>query len=283
VESERVILSLRNGLASALLLILSACSPVNFSGESAAGTPGIANPGTGTPNTCTVETIYRNTKILFVVDTSGSNVDSTYNIINGQSILTPPTDPQKDFRGGAISDFLSDFGHKSNFQWGFMTFAGTSANASINAGSSQSPIFTADPNEMGDAVDSFYSKRDTGATPYGAALSLAAKAVSNDPDLNSSERPNYFVVLLTDGFPSDYYNDRGAFDQNVMTRDVANLVGIAPGRVTLSTIFYGQVNIPEAISLLKGMAGLGGGQFASVNVSNSNFKIDDVISKNHCD
>lgn len=279
--------SLRKTLFAAVLMTLATgifgCSPVSFSAGATDGT-GVTGGDTTTTGTetCNVETLYRKTKILFVVDTSGSNVDATYNIIGGQTVQTPATDPTKSFRGGAISDFLSDYSSKSNFQWSFLTFSGSSAVPYVTNGSN-TPAFTTNVSTMTSALYQFYNTRDTGSTPYGAALTAAARAVSNDPDLNSTDEPLYFVVFLSDGFPTDYYSASGVYDSTAMNRDVANLVGVAPGRVLLSTVFYGQVAIPDAVTLLKSMASLGGGQFASVNTSsNTDFKIDDVIGTTNC-
>lgn len=253
-----------------------ACSQVNFSAVKDDGSPAVSPPELG--QTCNVETIYRKTKILFLVDTSGSNATSTYNIINGQTVLTPATDANKNFRGGAINQFFTNYQHKTNFNWGFTTFSSGHAYAYINNGSYQSPLFTSNTSLMSAAIAQFYNQIDEGDTPYRSAISLAATAVGTDPDLNSADKPNYFVILLSDGFPTDYTDAYGNFLSAQMKSDVAALLAKAPGRVTLSTIFYGTMNIPQAISDLQQIATAGGGQFASVNVSNTSFKIEDVIS-----
>lgn len=266
---------------------LVACNPVKFGGETASpGEPGIVPPTT-TTTTCTtsnVEAISRPTKILFLVDTSGSNAETTYNPGTcGQSVCpSPATDPRKSFRGGALSDFLSRFSHKANFNWSFATFSQDHAEALVNSGYDQSPTFAADPNVMQYALNIFASMRDYGNTPYHAALSLAATAIMNDPDRASPAQPNYFVILLTDGFPTDYYVN-GNFNLQLMTSDVQNLLATAPGQVNLSTLYYGLTNDPTAISLLRNMASMGGGQFAAAT-STSQFKIDDIIpgSQRNC-
>ena len=275
-------MELKFTLLAFAVALTSACSPVSFTagaGDSTTVTAGVA--GTGGGSTCDVETIYRKTKILFVVDTSGSNAEATFNVIGGRSTLTPATDPTKQFREGALSDFISNYGAKANFEWSFMTFSGSSAVPYVTSGSN--PAFTSSVATLKSSLTQFLSRPDAGATPYSAALQMAARAVTNDPDLNSADEPVYFIVFLSDGFPTDYPAAGGAYDSTNMNRDVANLVGVAPGRVLLSTVFYGQVEIPDAISLLKTMSALGGGQFASVNTSsNTDFKIDDVLGTTSC-
>ncbi len=268
---------------TALTVGIAACSPVNFSTVKEGGSaPAVTPAGT----TCNVETIYRKTKIMFLVDTSGSNHDTTYNNVNGSITSSPPTDPNKSFRGGAINSFFSTYSHKTNFSWGFATFSADVARAYINGGSNSTPQFASDTNRMSTAISNFYGASDSGNTPYASAISLAATAISNDPDVNSNEQPHYFIVLLSDGVPTDYTDINGSFRSAQMNSDVSNLLSRAPGRVSLSTIFYSvvdtDVDAVNAKSIMQQIATAGSGQFASVNTSNSNFKIDDVLGRTSC-
>ncbi len=259
---------LKVGVLTTLTVWIAACSPVNFN---TVKNDGVGVTATLPPaNVCNVENIYRKTKILFLVDTSGSNHDTTYNYNQTGGVeSTPATDPSKSFRGGAINDFFSTYRHKTNFSWDFATFAGTTATPLMSG-------FGLDT-AMSGAISNFYNVADSGETPYRPAVSLAANAIANDPQLNSADRPNYMVILLSDGFPTDY-TVGGTFQSSQMRSDVAALLAKAPGRVTLNTIFYGVTNSAIAISDLQQMASAGGGQFASVNVANSSFKIEDVIA-----
>ena len=236
-------------------------------------------------NKCTVTDTNRLTKILFLVDTSGSNV--LYTRLNGtqQCFNTDPdfascvlpTDPNKAFRGGVIQNFLTDHANKTNFHWGFITFADDSAHAMINSnGNDQRPYFSASAGTMQSTINQFYNVEDDYATPYQAALELAKRAIQNDRDLNSTEQPQYVIVLLTDGYPTDYNALNGQLDTGAIQSDINALKNIAPGRVTLSSIYYGHNN-PNAINLLSWMSQSGDGQFANVNSGNTSFKIDDVI------
>ena len=260
------------------------CAQQNFSGTTAAGAAVTGTPG-GTCTTTNVEAMYRQTKIIFLVDVSGSNsyptanYGTTPNCGNGGA-CTPPTDPNKTFRHGQISDFLNRFAHKSNFDWSFATFAQDTSTSYINNGDAQSPLFTNDTTRMQTALTSFMAVSDYGDTPYGQALSMAQRAIANDPDkdvVSATGKPNYFVILLTDGFPTDLYNTDGSFNNSLMVSEVNALLQASPGQVNLSTISYGTANDQVAINVLKQMAAQGGGQFANVNDTTSSFKIDDVI------
>lgn len=264
-------------------LALSACNPTHFSAvkkDDVAG-PGItpSNPGPGQCLPNSVESIRRMTKLLFLVDTSGSNADTTYNScgVFGGVCADPATDPTKQFRAGAISGFLQNYRHKTNFQWGFVTFARDSARALLNFNDVTRPAFAANPNLMQSALNVFLATADDGNTPYHAALEMAKRAISADPDLRTPAKPDYFVILLTDGFPTDYVDSRGQFNAGMMESDVRALVNLAPDQVSLSTIYYSHVPDDGARQLLRRMADLGAGQAAAVTPTGVDFKIDDVI------
>jgi len=132
---------------------------------------------------------------------------------------------------------------------------------------------------METALNTFLYERDEGNTPYGAALELARLAIQNDPDQSSSDNPQYFVIFISDGFPTDYFDSWDRFDQTSLERHIDTLLNAAPQQVRLSTIFYGQTVIPQAVELLRYMANRGGGQFATVQNLPSHFQIEDVIPR----
>ena len=279
LDTKRTIVIL--GLAAATLL--SGCAAKNFeasSSPSAADT--VTNTGGG--DTCTttnVDAIYKPTKIIFVVDTSGSNANITrdwgayINCGYGGSCLAP-TDPTKAFRHNAIQNFLTRFKTKTNFSWGFETFSSDAAVPYIYSGSVATPTVSADPNVLQNALNSFMAVTDQGNTPYSKALNLAAQTIANDK-ASSSVVSDYYVVMLTDGHPTDYYSDTGTFNSSLYNTDMAKLLGTSSGHVNLSTVYYGNnTSDTAAQNLLSAMASQGGGQFVDVNTV-STFKIDDVI------
>jgi hypothetical protein len=209
----------------------------------------------------------RLTKILFMVDTSGSN----YGIMKLSG-----TDPKKSFRAGAVQKFLDKYESHKNIQWSFMTFAGTTAKDYTGHGGVGT--FVKDPSLMQKAVNSFLIAEDWGDTPYRAALRLATNAILTDPDVNTPANALYYVVMITDGYPTDITSESQIQSQ------IQSLTYSALGRVSLNTIFYGTQGTSEstgAIALLGQMALAGGGQFANVNSPESGINIDDVIHP-HC-
>jgi hypothetical protein len=266
-----------NPLVSLLPLIclsLSACSPKNF-------TTADSSPVSATCVEQNVNSIERPTKLLFIVDTSGSN--ALYTMDNGTrpctidlKSCTPPTDPDKSFRVGGIGGFLKRYRHKTNFSWGLASFsAGEAYSYVIN--SQNRPAFTSSPSIMSFALAELKKEDDSGSTPYQAAFQMAYDVIRNDPDRNQNPKPHYLVILISDGFPTDYQGAQSQFLASDFENDISNVLSAAPERVFLSTVYYGQVNDPGAISLLKGIANKGNGYFSNAAYSPETFKIDDLI------
>ena len=202
-------------------------------------------------------------KMLFVVDMSGSNASGD----NGG----PPTDPGKTMRAGSIQKFFTDYAAKANFSWGFIGFQFTSAQSFVGASGAAS--FGAASSMQG-AIDQLKCQSDSGGTPYSAALNMTAAAIRNDPDLNSATKPIYVVVFLSDGMPNPAYPNGDA----QLYGDVAAIASIAPGRVSINTVFYG-ADDPAAGPRLQGMATAGGGHFLNTNQypAGMDFQISDAI------
>jgi len=206
------------------------------------------------------------TKMLFVIDTSGSN-QSSVNCAIGANC----TDPGKKMRAGSIQAFFDDYGPKSNFAWAFNTFQDTTSTALINSGLPSAPMFS-DAAVMQNAINGFKTIKDANATPYLAALNLAVKAISSDPDLKSSKNPQYIVVFMSDGQPT-----QGTTTQ--ILSKVKDIVDLSPGRVSFNSVYYGPAN-DTASGLLQKMANTGSGNFLNTNTNPTglNFKISDLVS-----
>src|SRR5207253_6210232 len=109
-----------------MVLVFQNCSKARFTPDA---DPNILNGVTGgvgvnggddsncSPQTSSAAKIV---KILFVVDTSGSNAGEGGEV---------PTDPGKKWRSGTINNFINAYSAKTNFQYGLITFQGTSARA----------------------------------------------------------------------------------------------------------------------------------------------------------
>ncbi len=132
---------------------------------------------------------------------------------------------------------------------------------------------------MQQALDRFALETDYADTPYGLALDDATTAISRDPDRNSALNPQYYVILISDGFPTDLKTKTAAAER------VMQVLGAAPSQVTLSTIFYGDQSMAASKAaqlLLISMAQIGAGQFANVNDPASGIDIENVLPGHAC-
>lgn len=195
-------------------------------------------------------------KLLFVVDTSGSNAG-----VDG-------TDNNKVVRGQSIQEFFDLYKGKINFNWAFNVFSGTTSNALIGAASSQ-PAFTAQATVMQNAITNFRGIVDGGTTPYIAALDLAYTAIANDT--NRTAQTKWVVVFISDGLPNP------DVPVSTLTAKVSTIVNLIPGQVTFNTVYYGPTDATAA-GRLQAMASTGAGKFLNTNNSGRSFPIQDVVS-----
>lgn len=110
---------------------------------------------------------------------------------------------------------------------------------------------------------------DGGSTPYLAALSTAASTIAADPGLNvgGAKAPLYYVIFLSDGYPTDALTSTGSVDQGQINTAAKALTALSPGRIFMSTVYYGTINDPVASGVLSTMASVAGGQFINVNTT----------------
>lgn len=203
------------------------------------------------------ETIEAATKILFLVDKSGSNRTGN-----------PPSDPTGAFRFDTINDFFqatrTDLsGGANDVYWGLVVFAERNAQANaralINAGDNQSPTFTNDGAAFEAALAEMRAEQDDGGTPYQAANQMALRAILNDRNLPAwNPNTKYVVIMISDGVPTDYGTP---VNEQAIDNDVRNVVMSGNGS-TYHTVFYnaGQEN-PAAETRLQRMALVGRGLY----------------------
>lgn len=264
----------RTLLYAGMTVIAAACSQVSFSpnpttngAQAVSGTPPGGTPPGGTPpgSSCSgnLGTTVELTKMLFVIDMSGSNQSAA-----GCAISATCTDPGKKMRGGSIQTFFNQYGPKTNFQWGFDVFQGTTATGLINNGAS-----FGNAAEMQSAINTFMGMTDQDNTPYMAALTMAEQAIANDPDLNGPNNPQYLVVFMSDGQP-DGTNDTTA---NILS-EIDQIIALAPSKITFNGVYYGQGD-PVAAGLIQSMATEGHGNFLNTyaNPNGLDFQINDII------
>lgn len=254
------------------------CSQKSFNVDSTGGGQGITDgtptptptpPGgtptpTPTPVGPTCRTVLHTTplpiKIMFIVDTSGSNMWNDYG--------DPGSDPNKSYRGGSITQFFADYSRYTNFNWGFATFAGTTAQALIGQSSTQ-PRFSPSAYDMQSAINSFYSIADGYDTPYRPAIAMAKYAIQNDTGRTAQTK--YIVVFISDGLPVPPVSD------STLVSDVQSVVNLVPGQVSFNTIYYGPSNATAA-GRLQMMANAGGGKFLDTNSGGRAIPIDHTIT-----
>jgi hypothetical protein len=202
-----------------------------------------------------------------MVDTSGSNAQATNNTCTTSPsgiCLDPPSDPSKSFRVNGIKSFLSQYQSSANFSWGLLTFSNDSIQDLTGSGGT---LFTSSSNVMLNAINNLQSIQDNGDTPYQLAFTAAQQAIAADPQLGAA---NYFLILETDGYPTDFYDNNGNVQTQAVLAAVTSLVGASPGHVALSTLYYHNgPSDPTASGLLQQMAQTGGGEFADINTANN--------------
>lgn len=212
----------------------------------------------------------RFSKILFVVDKSGSNRAPSAGSDGG-------SDEDKSRRSGGIQNFFDK--HKDNdfYKWGFIQFGAVNKEAEsyiLDDSPQRKPGF-GDRVKMQQAIDKFKSVSDDGCTPYIEALKLAHETIKNDLLLAPDEDSIYNVFFLSDGRPDKYndsdpdacgndYVERKADDPYLSAvKDIRNL---APEKIFISTIYYYSKKNQKAADGLRYMAEpeVGGGTFTEI-------------------
>ena len=200
----------------------------------------------------------RFTKVLFVVDQSGSNAAG------------PTTDPTKTRRRDAMTNFYNKHSANQFVQWGLISFQAELATQFIN-----NPAFQPAANFPG-GLAQFEARVDQGVTPYKAAIFEVTKAVTDDlllADINAEA--NYEIIFLSDGVPTDYGSP--IIDNDIFT-DITRLIKLAEGRIHFSTVYYNVSGAadPAASNRLNEMANVGLGKFLDAS-NGENINIDELI------
>ena len=212
-----------------------------------------------------------NTKIMFLVDQSGSNCGS----------MTPcgsdGTDPDKSYRLSVMQNFINGHLNNSNIYYGFIAFHDSGGVAYINDGSTADATFSNDPTQIQAALTTFQSTPDEGATPYRAAIGMATQAIATDRTVSAAAntKSKYYIVLMSDGMPTDYGSPP---NQTQINADVTTLLATAGTGTTLSTIYYNPANVAGDANLLLQMATTGDGGFDNTNTQGRNVPLEQIIA-----
>lgn len=251
---------------------------VSASSVSGQGSTSGSTSANGTGQSCNLQTLTVPIKVLFIVDTSGSN--GVWTQSRGTAGCTSPshtgcapaTDPSKTFRYGSMSDFFNTVQTKTNFSWDIETFS-DSAN-DLGNGFGNASAMTTD-------LNMFKSISDSNDTNYLSALSAAQSMIANDPDLhsNSSTPTLYRIIFLSDGYPTDALNKDGSVNMTTLNAAISSIIALAPNQIQLSSVYYGTINDPTASSTLQAMATTGGGQFINADTSSTSaISVNDLIT-----
>lgn len=258
----------------ALGVVLTACNQ-NYKIDTSApdnsglstGTPGNPqNPQTPTIPTCTVGSVNKGLRILFMIDDSGS---------------TLTTDPNMENRVDVIQAFLNKYASKTNLTYSYNYF-GTNA-ATYNIVTDKFGNTTTSANVFGTAADATDALNvfkalpgDAGNTYYSAAFTRIESIIQGDLAVHNDQ--NYVVIFMSDGQPTDPGLGSSATAQiNLITQVSADVMGLAAsGRITVSTVYFGPTNA-QAQNNLFTMATLGKGQFIDTNLT-TQYSVDNLIS-----
>jgi uncharacterized protein YegL len=253
------------------LLAFQNCSKVTFTGEPAAAASNVANgitgdntnPTPGADPTCRVEMVNttKPVKVLFLIDTSGSNQN---------------TDAGKVWRLETINSFINVYGSKTNFEFGFATFQGTSAISLITK--ENHGVFSNNMTDINQAIMDFKNTQDYGATPYDAAIAVVKNMIIYDQSVKASKDVAYVVVMISDGMPTNTTYVDPATGMDALTKDVNSLLTAAPGQIGLNTVFLYNQSAPDTFqkSYLQKIADLGTGVFIEAT-SKQTLQISDTV------
>lgn len=238
------------------------CSKAKFTSQE--GPEALVNgvSGGGDDVTCRATMVDSNkiVKVLFVVDTSGSN--------EGESGTTP-SDPQKRWRSASITNFLNRYSSHPNFYYGLTTFQGTSSRAHIKVDGVAG--FSNDMAVVQSGYESFMATPDTGNTPYKAALNLAKSLISADLAANAAQKAYYVMIMISDGQATDYRSP------SEIIADASAIKSLAPDQISLNSVYYYSKTLDVSQTYyLKNISTVGEGAFITAN-SNQVLNIDDVV------
>ncbi len=272
------------------IVLFLGCSKVNFTTAPVADQQVQAPPGSEVPKppvstpppissptplppdcTGTIEKTTQNLRIMFMVDNSGSTLD---------------TDPDQLIRVQTIKNFIKKYGDKVNFTYSFGFFSSdtyifnieTQKFINIQMKGMPRSVF-GNSHDLSQALNAFGKLDGSGDTNYAPALTAVKDMISQD-SLGKSPW-NYILIFMSDGQPSDISEPVA---EN-LKRKIEQLAVVAEKNsrsITTSTVLFDPLDDSQYFSSaenLKAIAGSGKGQFFDTNFPPSGgLAIDDIIS-----
>ncbi len=217
------------------------------------------------------------TRVLFIVDVSGSNATD---VKQESGEVVPASDPTKDRRYNAMNKFFQENKDNTFISWGLEVFSYDNSGLQLidNNINGVTRNF-GDSNEFSKALAKFKGTKDSNGTPYLAAVSSARKALENEvkylKTLNLEEEPSYHIIFISDGFPTDK-SEETIFGEIDLLK-----VAVGTGQLYLSTVYYNSATQDSPIfippkDLLKKMAEHGKGRFQDAS-QGADINISDLI------
>lgn len=204
------------------------------------------------------------TKMLFVMDVSGSNAE---------------TDPGKTRRLGALNQFFAQNRANPFIEWGLIVFSGnTEGGARSLVLNNQGGLirFFAPAGDFEAALNQFQGVADSGATPYVAALNRARNGIETELELArrlGQDVVSFHVVFISDGVPMPASENTDAEIFSI----IQAMLSATENRLKLSTVFYNVGGQDQAaIGRLQEMARLGNGRFQDASNGEA-INIQDLI------
>lgn len=234
----------RVAILFALSLINQACSPVGVAVTAADSSSGANYTALAAGPVCTigVATLNKPTKVLFIMDVTGSSANTT----SKSGVVTSyGSDDGKVWRTKVVTDFISKYSSNQNISYGLISFADNGTKSYINNGNV--PGFTNDPNVvLTNALPAFQQTQDGGTTLYQVPFTAAQKMIKADSANDPQGLNNYVVVFLSDGGAKDtnfvtVSNNQYSFSaQNAanLAASVTTLLNSASNRVILNSVLY---------------------------------------------
>lgn len=146
------------------------------------------------PILCSENRVFHENKILFVIDKTKTNKKS---------------DPDGHIRINGIKNFMKN---NKNNNFGFIVFSKeVSSPLTIN----NIPVFRSNYSELEKAIEEIDEQKDEGKKNYLDLLSWIKKSIENDMRIPSRLLTDYYVMFISDGYPSASEEDQKQFIQGM--------------------------------------------------------------------
>lgn len=193
------------------------------------------------------------TNFLFIMDYSASN----------------GTTDRRRIRINKAENFYNKKKGQAFTRWSAIAFD-EEARALVNDGNQQNLIFVEDLADSDQMMAAMKRESQNGsATNYSEPLDMAISGIERLVREQKKENDFFMIFFVTDGDPN-----RGARSESELVAKVQKLVGISPGKIYLSSVYYGGRGDPAK---LRKMSEAGNGKFFQID-SAEDLDFEDLIT-----